>query len=503
MTTTALAGSRVGNELDRSIGRLRKQIDQHLAGMKQIDEQLAELVGRRTAALADLARHYLPDISPESIQGTFAEIRHDLLEVLQRKRQREAELSSTIGQLERSIDSDEEELDRVTEALNEKVAERERLEELLAERLHASDEFRELSKRALDAEVELERNEVRVAEAKQESSEKLPAYEKSRLFKYLQERDYGTAAYKKEGLTRVLDGWVAKMIGFRRARRSYDFLRVTPELMAKEVQRRREHFNVLMEQVEAIEDRNSDEIGLTAVMREGQELGAKRDALTDAIAKQQDRLIAHEEELLQLQQPNNKYHDQAIARMKFFLSKMEESKLQRRSRQTPEPQDDAIVAEVLWLNERLDDAERQGQAESRKRQQWDDKLSGLHQIQQRFREAEFDSRRSMFHPRFEMADLVEDYLEGDLGTEGLWSAIRKNQEFAPQWHEQRGGGFDDFLNSEMSYVLFRVLTDVAGHALRNAARRGMERRGPIRTQQRRQSGRPKLPRRGFTKGRGF
>ncbi|MEQ8209664.1 MAG: hypothetical protein RH917_07510 [Lacipirellulaceae bacterium] len=497
------AGSRVGKSLDRCIGRLRRQIDQHLTGMKQIDDQLAELVGRRTAALADLAKHYLPDISPETVLGTFEGFRSELLEILERKQNRERELSQQITAQEQSIESNEQSLEQVTEALNEKVAERERLEELLAERLHASDEFRELSKRALEAEIELERNEARVAEAKQEANEKLPAYETSRLFKYLNERGYGTAEYEKEGLTHVLDKWVAKMIDFRRARRSYNFLRVTPELMAKEVERRREQFNVLMEQVEAIEDRNSDEIGLTAVMREGQELGSERDALTDKIAKEQDELIRLEEELLQLRQPQNQYHEQALAKMKFFLSKMDPTRLERRSRMTPEPEDDTIVAEVLWLNERLNETERQGDVESRKREHWDEKLSGLQRVQQRFREEEFDSRRSLFDPRFDVEDHVGRYLDGQIGLEGLWSAIRKSQEFAPAWHEQRGGGFDDFINSEMSHVLFRVLTEVAGQALRHAAQRGMQRRGSIRNKQRRKSGRPKLPRRGFTKGRGF
>lgn len=497
------AGSRVGKSLDRSIGRLRRQIDQHLKGMKRIDDQLEELVGRRTAALADLSKHYLPDISPETVRGTFDGLRAELLEVLQRKQRREQELHQEIDTVESNIDRDEASLDQVTESLNEKVAEREQLEELLAERLHASEEFRELSKRALEAELELERNEQRVAEAKQEADEKLPAYEKSRLFKYLNERGYGTAEYEKEGLTRVLDKWVAKMIDYRRARRSYNFLRVTPELMAKEVERRREQFNVLMEQVEAIEDRNSDEIGLTAVMREGQELGSQRDALTDKIAHQQDNLMVLQEERLQLQQPQNQYYDQALTKMKSFLSRMDPARLERRSRLTPEPDDDTIVAEVLWLNERLNETERQGEVESRRREHWDEKLSGLQRVQQRFREEEFDSRRSLFDPRFDVEDHVERYLDGHIGVEGLWSAIRKSQEFAPAWHEQRGGGFDDFINSEMSYVLFRVLTDVAGQALRHAAQRGMQRRGPIRSKQRRKSGRPKLPRRGFTKGRGF
>ena len=127
------------------------------------------------------------------------------------------------------------------------MAEREKLEQVVSERLHGSDEFKRLSEQALTAETELERNEDRVADIKAEAEKKLPSYDHSRLFKYLYDAGYGTPAYKGKGLTRRLDGWVARMIDYPSARRGYDFLRVTPELMAQEVTRRRDKFNELMQ----------------------------------------------------------------------------------------------------------------------------------------------------------------------------------------------------------------------------------------------------------------
>ena len=56
----------------------------------------------------------------------------------------------------------------------------------------------------------------------------------------------------------------------------------------------------------------------------------------------------------------------------------------------------------------------------------------------------------------------------------------------------------DFFGNDFSYVLLRALADVASHAMRNAAYRGMQRRGPIRRKQRQRTGRPRFPDRGFT-----
>ena len=46
-----------------------------------------------------------------------------------------------------------------------------------------------------------------------------------------------------------------------------------------------EYVSALMEQVEAIEDKIAEEVGLTQVMRKGQELGSQRDQLISEIAR--------------------------------------------------------------------------------------------------------------------------------------------------------------------------------------------------------------------------
>ncbi|MCA9234394.1 MAG: hypothetical protein KDA44_02935 [Planctomycetales bacterium] len=511
MGLNVLSGAGVEQTLAQAVDRIRRQVDEHVAGMRELDGKIGELVERRGTALMDLAQHYLPDITLASIQSTFVEVRDDLLEVFARKQRRQQQLHDESAGCERQVEHLEAELKRVTDELNEKVAERERLEELLSERLHGSEEFQTLSARALDAEQELQRNEARVAEIQAEAAEKLPSYENSKLFMYLWDAGYGTAAYQAEGWTKRMDRWVAKLIDYPAARRGYHFLKATPELMAQEVDRRRLQFNDLMEQVEAIEDHVSDEIGLTTVMRAGQQLGAERDELVKSIAGEQDQLLAKQEELMRLEGKRNEFYEQAVDRMKTFLGNMHETRLQSESMATPDRRDDAIVAELTWLSSQLDDARGHGSSLAAERQAWDVKLSGLQSVLQNFRSAEFDSQRSVFDPAFDAGGHVQAFLDGRLTGEQLWAAIRQHQRFTPMWHEQPssggggggGGGIGDILGSEMSYVLFRVLTDVAGEAMRQSARRGMERREPIRRENRETSGRPTFRRRGFTNGRGF
>ncbi len=225
------SGIGVGQTLERAVGKVRRQIDEYVAGINALDQHMNELVSRRGGALLDLARHYLPDITLETIQQTFVEVRDDLLEVLARKQRREREPHDQSAAAERTAEHQEAELARITELLNAKVAEREKLETLVAERLHASEEFKQLSAQALESEHELERNEARVTDIKEEAAKKLPSYDRSRLFKYLYNAGYGTPRYQGTGLTRRLDRWVAGIIDYSSARLGYDYLRVTPELI--------------------------------------------------------------------------------------------------------------------------------------------------------------------------------------------------------------------------------------------------------------------------------
>ena len=500
----ARSGYSVGNALQQSVHVLQSRVEECLSSQADLDRSAREIIERRGEAFVELARHYLPAVDQQTVANTFQEVRSQLMEVLVRKQRHERELQEMLRSDEAEESRLEKELEQTTQQLNEKVAQREKLEKEVARRLESDTEFQRLSKEALTAEKELNRNEDRVAEIKQEAARKLPSYEKSSLFQYLHKRGFGTSGYTKSGLTKRLDHWVAKLINYSKAKRGYEFLRVTPELMAQEVGRRRDQFNALMELVEACEDRHADEVGLTAVMRQGQELGQARDQLVTAIGKHQDLFDKHRKELLTLENSRGEYYEQAVERMKEFLGGLEKWRLEHTSRSTPDPTDDQIVAELNWLGDELDKIKRQSADLVAEQNMWKGRTSELQDIWQRFRRADYDSSRSMFHPDFDIEAHLEHFIRGQLSRDDLWSSIKSAQQFAPPWYQDQDYGHGNRgVGTDFSYVLLRVLTEIAGQALRHAAERGMQRRSPIRQQQRSDSGRPIFKDGGFTRGRGF
>jgi hypothetical protein len=428
-------------------------------------------------------------------------------EVLQQKLQREQQLRATWdAALDRRQEA-ELELDALAYRLDELASQRAVLENQLASELAADSEFQRLSKLALDAERELESNEQRVSESRQDAAEKLPQYEASRLFKYLVGKNYGTPGYKSRGLTRVLDRWVARLVHFADNKQSYDFLRITPKLMAAEVARRRDDFSSLMQQLERIEDAVSDKIGLTDVLVKGEKFANDRDRLVDLLAelaKQREQL---EGELQSLESRDNEYYREGISRLRQYLASLHDAALAAKAEATLDPVDDQLVAEIAQVSDQVARAQQQIAELQHDQGRWNERLVGLDYVVQLFRRADFDSGRSFFSRRANLASEVNAYLDGRQSKDDLWNTIRRSQKFVqPQWSTESWDDFGNLIDSDVSHVLMNVLLQTAGEALQRSARRGVSRRGSQRRSQRKSTGRPPIHRGrrgGFTTGGGF
>jgi chromosome segregation ATPase len=441
-----------------------------------LDAQTQELLARRGEALLELARHFLPEMSRPAIASTFEGIRGDLSAILARQEARRKELHSQREAAERDAREHDAQIDEVTRALNAKVAERERLEARVAETLKGNDDFQQRSKLALQAEQQLHRNEQRVAEIQREAAEKLPAFENSRLFTYLYGRGYGTLDYQAKGLTLELDRWVAGLIRFGEARAGYEFLKSTPALVAAEVDRRRARFNELMQQVEAVQREEADKAGLTAVLKEGEELGRRRDELVAQAEQLRLTSQALQKDLDDLDRRQNSFYAEAIERFRAFLGETKLALIEQHARRTPEPEDDAIVAQIGTLNDQIAELKSRLADLAERRRDSERVRDGLERVVQRYRQANFDSQRSYFPDCFDTHRHLDEYLNGDRNAETLWSSLRSAQQFRPHWVETTSAGVTDVVTSPAGRVILGAVLDAVNATMQEAAYRGVQRR---------------------------
>ena len=201
----------------------------------------------------------------------------------------------------------------------------------------------------------------------------------------------------------------------------------------------------------------------------------------------------------------NEFYEQALARMQNFLANLPPSRLADESRTTPEREDDAIVAEVTYLSDQLAEVDQRSSQLARQQEAWDQRLGGLQSVVQRFRQAEFDSRRSMFP-----ADLDADGLDRRStstagwapGTCGSYCSVISSSLPSGTNNNAAAVGRRASGRRRLAGAVARAHR---GRRRRDAARRLPRRRTPrpTRSSHRRSTGRPPFPNRGFTNGRGF
>jgi hypothetical protein len=471
-----IAGSSVLQQLRSSLAVARSNLDQLRQHSRQIETELTRLVSERGQAINQLAQHYLPNVSAQTIEKLYGSVQIDLADILQRKTDYRRQLEQKVASLGQFVDQSETEVGKIDERLKALASRRQELESLAAKKLADDPEFQKLTKLSLEVEQELQRHEQRVKDLEHEAHDKLPAYEQSGLFQYLYNRKWGTAAYSYKGMTKQWDRWVADLIGYPRAARSYEFLLRTPGLVAEEVAKRRADFDDLMSQIEARRDQVAVDTGLTAAITEEKTAEKQRAELAQKRAQSEQELSQAHQKLNELDSPNSDFYSEAVSRVRDYLARTQTAVLQARARRTPERIDDDLVARIAMLGDEIANLRPEQEMTSKTVQMTGDRADGLDRIIQRFVAGSFDAGRSLFDDRFDGRQWADHYLAGKIDEGTLWQQISSQQTWAPTMVTQAGGTMSDIANSPWTYVMLDAMTQVAGAAARGMAHDAIRRR---------------------------
>lgn len=284
------------------------------------------------------------------------------------------------------------------------------------------------------------RAEQKLELAKTDRAEKGKPYEQDPLFSYLWERKFRTPEYSKRGLSRMLDGWVAKLCRYDEANMNYARLTELPDRIAEHLSSMR------LEEAEAqaaIERFEAQALEARGAGKLSAELAAAKEKL-----KGLDYLLAEAESRhadLRRQQEQAASGDagpQEKARrvIEEGLAKASFPDLKVLAAETTTPDDDRIVEaliklrteelqmEVNWRGVEAMPTRRRAGAEA------------LEQVRRKFKEAGLDSPYVMIlRGAFEAA--LEAYGKGPSpDSDALWRAIRATVRQAPRNDDDYFGG---------------------------------------------------------------
>ena len=466
-----ISGPTAHQQLMDGYANAQKTLEAARESIGATKEQRDQLDDTRAEALVDLAEHYLPELTRDAIRTTWVEIRSTVVQIMERKEDHRSQLRQSLDRLNLNRDREEQTLAEITSQLDAALEEQGSIADEVETILRQDQEFVALSDRAAVAEAALERAEANLNEIEQDAAKKLPAYDNSKLFRYLYDQGFGTSTYPKRGFTRRMDRSIAKLIDFKKAKQGYEFLRTTPEQMRKVIAGDRQSFDTVMQELERRRDQIAAEKGLPEKIQAAEEERARHVAQVKTLDELREKTESLEHELTDLENTRGPYYREAITVFRQMLDRADTRDLARRARSTAEITDDQIVAQLSGVQsdiEHLHDAARRRRDDIREHQEY---LDALGRMIQQFRASEFNSSRSQFVGSL---DLVEELYRGRdaRDVDELWEKIRQSQRWGPTAVEQ----LTKVATHPLTQILINAMAHAAGGALENHARRAGYRR---------------------------
>lgn len=292
------------------------------------------------------------------------------------------------------------------------------------------------------AESMVARAEQKLNVAREDEAGKGAAYETDPLFQYLQRRGYGTREPKGWALTRALDGWVARLIGYKDAAINYRSLKAIPTRIAAHVERLKEGVILAQAKLQKTEQDMLESEGVKALHESSLSEQAKLDAIDANIAKAE---AAHQDLLTQQAKAaagESGPYEQAVHLLSEALKRKGLSDLRILAAQTVSRDDDRAVADIAELEitaRDLKDDQKEAQILVKKYQK---SLADLEKVRRRFKQRRYDAPSSTFPTGRVIGGLLAQVLAGALDGDDIWRQLERAQRTIRRHSDIDFGGID-------------------------------------------------------------
>lgn len=285
------------------------------------------------------------------------------------------------------------------------------------------------------------RADEKASQSEADLASKGKPYQDDMLFMYLWDRWYLTPDYRHGGITRMLDGWVARLIRFKETRADYHMLNELP-------QRLREHAG------KAAEEAERQQQSLLAMERQAAEkdgvaiLQAALDTAEKQLQQVNDDMEAEEKRYQELLRQKNdfasgedEYTQKAVALMAAELEREDVIALFQQAQSTPRPEDDAIVMRLHQLQQTHKTLTDRISELKTNQQQQRNALEDLSTLREKFRRSNYDASASSFPANLGLGVLLGEILRGAISSGSAWDRIDHSQkwDFPDAGRSDRGG----------------------------------------------------------------
>lgn len=498
-----MSGRDALRELNARVSGLRTRLNDSIQAADGIEGRLAEIQSDRVDTIQKLAQMRLDVIRGADVEDLdklhrrALELLHSHSSYVDDEREAIEEASAKISELEEKrsdLAGQQETLEATIQT---------KLEEVQT-RLEGDKAYQDLMKAFEDAEAIADRADQKLAVAIEEREEKAEDYLNDLLFSYLWESGYGTTDYKRGGLFKMLDQWVARLCKYDEARPNFVRMNDLTEWLDEHAIQTREGAKKAEEALEAFERSAIEKAGVTAMEQEAETLQARISEVDAEIEAAEARHI----ELTELHAKTLTGEDgparQARRLLEDGLQKMTFPDLRKLAAETLTLDDDEIVDDLVELRTEEMSLEIETERVATAPTRIGKELKAFEDLRRRYKQAHFDSD-AIRMKRILFAEALESLSFDLASSEEAFKRIVKSVRRAKRPTRDGFGGRRRSDDIEIEDVLTTIAIEALRQGVRHAGRSGGFRGFPTSS---RGSSRRSRPRRrsgggGFKTGGGF
>lgn len=302
--------------------------------------------------------------------------------------------------------------------------------------------------KTLDEVAQQSMEKTRLAETDRE--EKGRPYRDDALFMYLWDSGFGTSAYQANNLVRYLDGLVAGLVGFHKARPNYAMLNDIPLRLREHAERQEANADTAEAELEALANAAADAAGGRPLREAKSKAEADIVAIDAAIVEAEDKRDSAADALQQLTDGRDPALSSAASALAAALGQEDIQTLLAEARRTRTGQDDTIVAQIDESRTRMREEDEESRELRERAKTLASRRRELEDIQWEFKKQRFDDPRSTFREDKLVGDLLNDFLRGGISAASYWDQWRKSQNWAPGNEWGAGGSSQPRRSSQSS-----------------------------------------------------
>jgi hypothetical protein len=436
----SLSGNDVLALIERTHLDTRNEIVSVSTRLARFTAELETLRQREIGVLSVLARIRLREIEGDKVSAVLDETGKRVKELLG---QRESALAAVAAELTAA----EQKQDALAQ---ERVAQ----QGVVAAAEKAVDEAEAAAQKALGADANYRAKldaaaasdnvadsaEAKATAARADREQKGKPYEADALFTYLWGRSFGTAAYAHGGLTRALDGWVARVADYESHRRDYWLLTELPARFDEHAKRMRAQADADLATVQALEKAAAEAAGVPARQKALAQVQAALAAIDEKIHEQESAVAALVEQRAAFAAGDDDISRKCNELIRDTLKREQMRTLRERASATPSTDDDAAVDELTEIRANMPRIEQEAARSRALHDANTERVAKLEEIRTRFKESRYDAVSSEFVNGALIAALLTQLLGGSVGLADFWDALKKQQRYRQLADPRFGSG---------------------------------------------------------------